>query len=67
MATTLYTAQCPHCLEKVHWGETSQETRSMPERCSLCFEPFSPAECAAMRARAEIALGEESFHFPAEG
>lgn len=67
MPAILYTVQCPHCQEKLHWGETAQEIRAMPERCLLCFEPFSEDEAAMMRARAEISMGEDSFHLPAEG
>lgn len=67
MPTILYTAQCPHCQEKLHWGETAQETRALPERCHLCFEPLSESECARMRAEAEVSVGEDSFHLPAEG
>lgn len=67
MPATHFTAQCPHCQEKLHWGETSQEVRAMPDRCSLCFEPLTDAERARMRQTAEVAVGEESFHLPAEG
>lgn len=67
MPAILYTAQCPHCQEKLHWGETAQEHRAMPEKCAMCFEPFSEAQRAQMRACAEISVGEDSFHLPAEG
>jgi len=67
MPATIFTAQCPHCQEKLHWGETADEVRAMPDRCSLCFEPFSEVERERMRAGAEISVGEDSFHLPAEG
>lgn len=67
MPAIIYTAQCPHCDEKLHWGETTHEVRIMPDRCALCFEPLTEAERARMRAGAEIAVGEDSFQLPAEG
>jgi len=67
MPATIFTAQCPHCQEKLHWGETSHEVRTVPDRCPLCFEPLSAAEQERMHAEAEISLGEDSFHLPAEG
>lgn len=67
MPAILYTAQCPHCQEKLHWGETSKQTRDLPDRCPLCFEPLTEADRAALCARAEVSVGEESFDLPAEG
>ncbi len=67
MPILIYTAQCPHCHEKLHWGETARETRALPERCHLCHEPLSAAERARMSERAEVAMGDESFQLPAEG
>lgn len=66
MPATTFTAQCPHCQEKLHWGETTHEVRTLPERCSLCFEPLTAEDRARMRATAEAAVGEESFDLPAE-
>lgn len=59
-----YTAQCPSCHEKIHWGETAAGSRSLPERCTYCYEPLPER---AMYARAEHTQGVPSHDLPAEG